>query len=157
MTTFAGSGWQGQDDGVGTAASFLYPRGLELSPDGTLLYVADSLNDAVRKITVPGAVVTTFAGQPTQRGTTEGTGLAARFYHPRDAAVAPDGNVYVLDSANRRIRKITPAGVTSTLAGGTWRASRPSPASAATASRISTSETPIRATSARRAAPASPT
>jgi sugar lactone lactonase YvrE len=119
VVTFAGSGSQGQRDGVGTEADFLDPRGLELSPDGTLLYVADYGNNAIRKITVPGAAVTTLAGKPRQRGMTDGAGLDARFSFATDAAVAPDGNVYVVDYANNRIRKITPAGVTSTFAGST--------------------------------------
>ena len=117
VTVFAGSGSQGQEDGTGTAAQFLYPTGVALSPDGTLLYVTDRVNNTIRKITVPGAVVTTFAGKASQYGTTDATGLNARFSNPTDAVLAPDGNLYVTDAFNARIRKVTPAGVTSTLAG----------------------------------------
>jgi sugar lactone lactonase YvrE len=118
VTDFAGSIFQGQQDGTGSAASFVYPRGVALSPDGSLLYVADQINSTIRKITVPGAVVTTFAGKPNQRAMTDATGLNARFSNPAAVVLAPDGNLYVADQFNSRIRKITAAGVTSTFAGG---------------------------------------
>jgi len=118
VTVIAGSNWHGPEDGPGTDARFFHPRGVALSPDESLLYVADRLNNSIRKITLPESVVTTFAGQPTQSGTTDSTGLDARFSHPTDVVPAPDGNLYVVE--NSRVRKITAAGVTSTLAGGTW-------------------------------------
>ena len=120
VSVFAGSLFQGSDDGVGSAASFLYPAGIGSSADGSLLYVADELNNTVRKITVPGAMVTTFAGKANQWGNTDAIGDAARFSNPSDVVVAPDGNLYVADQFNSRIRKITAAGVVTTFAGGTF-------------------------------------
>ncbi|HYC88741.1 MAG TPA: hypothetical protein VEO54_05985 [Thermoanaerobaculia bacterium] len=120
VTDFAGSSHRGQQDGTGTAAGFAAPRGVALSPDGSLLYVADRDNQSVRRITVPGAVVTTLAGKASQSGKVDATGPEARFSSPSDLVLAPDGNLYVTDADNYAIRKVTPAGVTTTLAGGTY-------------------------------------
>ena len=80
------------------------------------VYVADSNNVTIRKIT-PGGVVSTLAGLAGQYGSADGTGSAARFNNPNGVAVDSAGNVYVADTCNYTIRKITPGGVVSTLAG----------------------------------------
>lgn len=116
VTTLAGlAGNSGTADGIGGAARFNSPSGVAVGADGTV-YVADTQNHAVRKISTNG-VVTTLAGLAGTSGKTEGTGSAARFYHPQDVAVDLAGNVYVADTYNSSIRKITPAGVVTTLAG----------------------------------------
>ena len=114
VTTFAGSGSSGSDDGTGTAASFNYPRGVAVDGDGNL-YVADTYNSTIRKVT-PAGVVTTFAGSGSY-GSDDGTGTAASFADPRGVAFGGDGNLYVADTNNHSIRKVTPAGVVTTLAG----------------------------------------
>ena len=80
------------------------------------VYVADTNNYTIRKIT-PAGVVSTLAGLAGTSGSADGTGSAARFNYPHGVAVDSSGNVYVADSGNNTIRKITPAGVVSTLAG----------------------------------------
>jgi hypothetical protein len=80
------------------------------------VYVADSFNHTIRKIT-PAGVVTTLAGLAGITGSTDGTGSAARFNYASAVATDSSGNVYVADSFNHTIRKITPAGVVTTLAG----------------------------------------
>jgi streptogramin lyase len=116
VTTFVGTaGARGSDDGTGPAARFRAPTGLAMDASGTL-YVADQLAHTVRKITDAG-VVTTLAGTPDTAGSDDGTGPAARFNQPTGVAVDATGNVYVADQLNHTIRKITPAGVVSTLAG----------------------------------------
>ena len=80
------------------------------------LYVADTLTSTIRKIT-PGGVVSTLAGSAGQRGSTDGNGSVALFYQPDGVAVDGSGNVYVADTYNHTVRKITPGGVVSTLAG----------------------------------------
>ena len=80
------------------------------------IYVADFNNDTIRKITA-GGVVTTLAGRAEVIGSADGTGAAARFRNPSGVATDGAGNVYVADSGNDTIRKITPTGVVSTLAG----------------------------------------
>ncbi len=108
-------GWGGAD-GTGNAARFSNPAGVATDSAGNV-YVADSLNGTIRKITFDG-IVTTLAGKAEQSGSTDGTGSAARFYGPTGVATDSAGNVYVADKDNQIIRKITPAGVVTTLAGG---------------------------------------
>ena len=88
-----------------------------MAVDGTgNVYVADSGNHTIRKIT-PAGVVTTLAGLAGNFGSADGTGSDARFQDPSSVAVDSAGNVYVADFGNHTIRKITPAGVVTTLAG----------------------------------------
>ena len=116
VTTFAGQmGTTGQTNGTGTGATFSYPTGLAIDSTGNL-FVSDQLANTIRKIT-PGAVVTTFAGQAFVTGSDNGTGAAATFSSPVGIAVDGSDNVYVADTANQTIRKITPAGAVTTLAG----------------------------------------
>lgn len=102
-------------DGVGANARFDSPRGMAVDASGTL-YVADYQNHAIRKITTDGSV-TTLAGDYRNFGSRDGTGTAARFFYPYAVAVDSVGNVYVADEGNDLIRKITPDGVVTTLAG----------------------------------------
>jgi len=116
VTTLAGlANSDGSTDGTGSAARFNYPYGVATDNGGSV-YVADSFNNTVRKIT-PAGVVTTVAGLAGSSGSTDGTGSAARFNSPLGIATDGSGNVYVADSINYTVRKITPAGVVTTLAG----------------------------------------
>jgi len=116
FTTFAGAaGSIGYADGTGSGASFYADQGVAVDGSGNV-YVADTENDTIRKIT-PAGVVSTLAGQPQTTGTTDGSGSAALFNGPTGVAVDGSGNVYVADQYNDTIRKVTPAGVVSTLAG----------------------------------------
>ncbi len=115
VTTLAGSGAYGFADGDGAAAQFYFPKGLAVDASGTV-YVADDINHRIRKIT-PTGTVSTLAGSTS--GSADGDGVAAQFHNPRGVAVDASGNVYVADAGNHRIRKITPTGTVSTLAGST--------------------------------------
>jgi streptogramin lyase len=116
VTNLAGkAGVTGTSNGTGTAARFNGPAGVAVDGSGNV-YVAEYQNHAIRKIT-PAGVVTTLAGRPGTSGTNNGTGTAARFTNPLGVAVDTSGTVYVGDSGNSAIRKITPAGVVTTLAG----------------------------------------
>jgi hypothetical protein len=111
-TLLAGSGNPGSANGTGSAASF--SQSIALAADGSgNVYVADRLNEVVRKITSAG-VVTTFAGTGTA-GYSDGTGTAASFSYPSGVATDAAGNVYVADKNNGYIRKITPNGTVTTL------------------------------------------
>lgn len=116
VTTFAGSyELFGSADGQGASARFVYPRSTAVDLAGNV-YVADSANQTIRRIT-PEGMVTTLAGAPGMRGSADGTGSAARFYDPSGITVDGAGNVYVTDRSNQTIRRITPSGVVTTLAG----------------------------------------
>ncbi|GIQ68229.1 copper amine oxidase [Xylanibacillus composti] len=99
-------------DGAGEASSFSKPHGLDVDARGNV-YVADADNHAIRKIT-PNGTVTTLAGNGVL-GDEDGRGKAAAFYSPTDVAVTADGVVYVADTLNHAIRKITPDGTVTTL------------------------------------------
>ena len=121
VSTLAGSaGFVGSTDGTGAAARFNYPSGVAVDGAGSV-YVADAGNRTIRKITAAG-VVTTLAGLAGNAGSTDATGSAARFSYPSGVAVNGAGVVYVADASNQTIRKITTAGVVTTLAGSTGNA-----------------------------------
>lgn len=116
VTTLAGkSGTVGSADGTGAAARFNSPSGIALDASGNL-YVADTGNHVIRRVT-PSGVVSVFAGQAGAAGATDATGTAARFSSPRGLAFDPGGNLLVADTGNHVLRRITPAGVVTTLAG----------------------------------------
>jgi sugar lactone lactonase YvrE len=128
ITAFAGNGEKGAKDGIGTAATFYLPEGLAVDRQGNL-YVADCYNNMIRKIT-PGGMVSTLAGN-IKKGSKDGKGKAASFLHPDGLAVDRSGNVYVADVGNNKIRKITPDGLVSTVAGTGTRGVENGPANAA--------------------------
>ena len=116
FSTLAGkAGVSGSANGTGSGAQFNAPFGLAVDGAGNV-YVADTLNHTIRKVT-PAGVVSTLAGLAGAHGSANGTGSAARFYKPSGVAVDTAGNVYVADTLNSTIRKITPAGAVTTLAG----------------------------------------
>jgi sugar lactone lactonase YvrE len=116
-STFAGAaGVSGTDNSaVPTSARFNNPSGVAIDSAGNL-YIADTFNHTIRKIT-PAGLVTTFAGVEQSSGTTDGTGPSALFNSPTGLALDASGNIYVADTANATIRRITPAGTVSTFAG----------------------------------------
>jgi sugar lactone lactonase YvrE len=116
VTTLAGkAGFSGYGDGIGSAASFYNPQGI--TTDGTNLYVTDASNSTIRQIVIATGAVTTLAGSAGVIGSSDGTGLAARFYYPQ--GITTDGkNLYVTDASNSTIRQIVIAtGAVTTLAG----------------------------------------
>jgi sugar lactone lactonase YvrE len=115
VTTLAGLASPGTADGNGSNAKFFYPAGVTVDSAGNL-YVADNNNSTIRKITT-GGTVTTLAGLAGTSGSADGTGSNARFGFPYDVTVDGAGNVYVADTTNFTIRKITPGGMVTTLAG----------------------------------------
>ena len=117
FTTLAGPGMAGPGwfDGIGSAARFNGPAGIARDAQGNL-YVADSANNTIRKIT-PAGEVTTFAGLSDVSGTSDGMGGAARFNSPFGVVVDGSGNVFVADQGNHAIRKISPSGNVTTFAG----------------------------------------
>jgi NHL repeat len=103
----------GYQDGPASQAQFDGPSGVAVAPDGTV-YVADSRNHCIRKIS--DGVVSTFTGTPAKAGDADGPLSAATFVNPRSIAVDRDGTIYVTDYPSR-VRKISPSGMVSTLAG----------------------------------------
>jgi sugar lactone lactonase YvrE len=119
VTTIAGlAGTSGLLDGTNNAARFSIPDRIAVDGNGNI-YVADYGNSAIRKITPSGTnwVVTTLAGTQGKPGMADGNGDKAQFDGPEGVAVDGAGNVYVADSHNAIIRKITADGTVTTLAG----------------------------------------
>jgi streptogramin lyase len=116
VSTLAGSaGIAGSADGVGASARFNHPTGIAIDGAGNI-YVADTTNNTVRKITATGAV-STIAGLPGVSGNQDGVGSDALFNSPGGLAVDGYGNVYVADTGNSTIRKVSASGVVTTIAG----------------------------------------
>lgn len=116
VTTLAGDpAARGNVDATGSSARFSHPAGLALDGAGNV-FVADSFTHTIRKIT-PAGVVTTFAGSNAATGSADGAATVARFSRPTGVAVDASGAVYVADTGNHTIRKITTSGAVGTLAG----------------------------------------
>lgn len=116
VITFAGTaGSSGSADGTGASARFRNPRGITVDALGNV-YVADTGNHMVRKIS-PSGVVTSLAGYVANIGSADGKGVAAQFNGPKGIAVDASGTLFVTDTGNGTVRRITPAGVVTTLAG----------------------------------------
>jgi YD repeat-containing protein len=113
VSTLAGNGQAGSLDGTGAAAQFKAPQAIALDAQGNI-YVADTGNSEIRRITPSGAV-TTIAGTP-RAGFADGSAAQALFSAPAGIAVDRDGNIYVADGGNNRIRKVS-NGVVATIAG----------------------------------------
>ena len=105
----------GTDDGAGGNARFNGPVGVAINSDGHI-FVSDSNNHTIRRITRAGTV-TTWAGVPGTDGSTDGGRLTATFSKPAELAFDRHGNLFVADSFNHLIRKISPAGKVSTVTG----------------------------------------
>jgi surface protein len=115
VTTLAGNGSFGYNDGTGSAAQFAFPQDVALDGNGDIL-VADGSNRVIRSVT-PSGVTTTVAGTAGQSGADDGTGAAARFNYPSGLLVADNGDAYITDRGNYTIRKMTSSGVVTTIAG----------------------------------------
>src|SRR5690606_16588214 len=119
VTTIAGFvGDRDAVDGTNDVARFDFPRGIAIDANG-IIYVADSVNSAIRKLVIDGndTIVTTFAGTMGENGSVDATGPDARFEVPHGIAFDPAGNLYAVDRNNSDVRKITPEGVVTTFAG----------------------------------------
>ena len=114
VSTLAGSGQPGSKDGPNRTSLFRWPTGIAADRHGNL-YVADFSNHQIRKVSRSG-VVSTFAGNGLP-GHADGIGSEARFHGPDTLALDADGHLYVADADNFRIRKITPQGLVTTIAG----------------------------------------
>lgn len=114
VSTLAGSGTAGYLDGPAATAAFNAPKGVAVDGQGTV-YVADYGNNCIRAIS-PAGMVSTWAGT-TAPGLQDGPATTARFWEPTGLACDQQGNLYVADSRNERIRQITAQRVVSTLAG----------------------------------------
>jgi sugar lactone lactonase YvrE len=118
VSTVAGqASASGSADGSGSSARFFAPQGLALDSARSLLYVADTNNDAIRKIDLSSSAVTTIAGFSGQPGSIDGVGSAARFNGPSAVALDKNGNLYVADTDNNTIRTLSTDGTVGTLAG----------------------------------------
>jgi sugar lactone lactonase YvrE len=116
VTTLAGGRSPGSADGQGLDAQFNAPSGIVMDADGNFL-ISDTFNSCIRKLTPAGLVTTVAGGGTNPEGMADGTGSAARFNRPDGLALDASGNLLIADSQNQLIRKMTPAGVVSTVAG----------------------------------------
>ena len=123
VSTLAGSaGIIGTNDGTNSLARFSSPKGIAVDGAGKNVYVADTTNDIIRKLSLVGTnwIVSTIAGLAGNPGNADGTNSNARFDDPAGITLDSAGNLYVADTVNNTIRKIIPASpnwVVTTVAG----------------------------------------
>jgi len=121
VTTIAGTGVAGYNEGAAMEAQFNYPRGICLDDTGNI-YIGDSWNHRIRKISTAG-IVSSWAGGGTTIGVqsvgdwVDASDTAARFYTPCEVSIDADNNIFVADAYNHRIRMIAPDRMVSTVAG----------------------------------------
>lgn len=115
VTTIAGTGNFGSTDGPAMTSTFGDPTGIEVDPAGNV-YVADHLTHIIRKLSSDGEV-TTIAGFPYIPGAEDGTGSDAKFWRPYGLTLDNNGNIIVADEWNHKIRRVTPDGEVTTVAG----------------------------------------
>jgi sugar lactone lactonase YvrE len=128
----AGSRKPGALDGAGAKATFYLPGGIAIDSTGNI-YISDSYNNIIRKIT-PDGKVTTLAGQK-KKGDLDGKGESASFRQPEGIALDNQGNIVVADMGNNKIRKITPDGIVTTVAGSGMRGATDGPVTSASFNR----------------------
>lgn len=119
LTVVAGSGLSGTSDGALLSASFIFPYGIDVSSDGNTLYVSDFSAHNIRKIDLSAATVSTLAGDTSNPGYKNGTGLGASFLFPANINLSNDGTLlYVPDTSNNCIRCVnTTTGATTKILG----------------------------------------
>lgn len=115
VETIAGTGNYGSSNGAALSSTFGNPIGIEIDAAGNI-YVADHLTNIIRKISANG-FVSTVAGMAYIPGDADGTGTNAQFWRPYGLTIDHQGNILVADEWNHKIRKMTPQGVVTTLAG----------------------------------------
>ncbi len=112
VTTIAGS-TSGFADGIGNVAKFDFQDGIEIDATGNL-FISDLLNNKIRKVSSTGQV-STITGST--QGLADGQGVNAKFYGLRSSTIDAAGNLYVVESRNNKVRKISPTGLVTTVAG----------------------------------------
>jgi sugar lactone lactonase YvrE len=115
MTTLAGTGTQGAIDGTAINAQFSAPTGIAVDSSGNV-YIGDKSSYTIRKI-APDGVVSTLAGLSGTKGAADGKGAAARFVDVSEITVDRSGALIVADTGNSAIRRVSPDGVVTTIAG----------------------------------------
>jgi uncharacterized protein (TIGR03437 family) len=118
ITTVAGNGAEGYsgDGGPATSAQLFYPSGVALDASGNL-YIADQNNNRIRKVSATG-IITTVAGNGAEGYSGDGgSATSAQLNVPFGVAVDASGNIYIADSNNNRIRKVSATGIITTVAG----------------------------------------
>ncbi|MBS1599378.1 MAG: SMP-30/gluconolactonase/LRE family protein [Bacteroidetes bacterium] len=130
VSTYAGTGVAGFDNGAVASATFNDPYGLAIDPSGNI-YVADILNNSIRKISVSTGMVSTYAGTGA-KGLTNGAAASATFYYPLGCTFDSGGNLYVADTYNNVIREVSASGNVTTLAGSGVQGLADGPAATAT-------------------------
>ena len=138
ITTVAGTGTSGYngDNIQATAARLNYPKGVEVGPDGAL-YIGDANNQRVRRVDLSTGVITTVAGSGVQGSTGDGgPATSARLNTPRNVAFGPDGDLYIADDQNYKVRRVDSVTKTITTVAGTGVAGYSGDGGAATAARL---------------------
>src|SRR5204863_3030518 len=118
IATVAGTGAFGSsgDGGPATAARLAAPSGLAVGPDGSL-YISDTLNNRIRRVTADGIIRTVVGTGAGGFGGDGGPATSAQLFVPKGIAIAADGRLYIADAANARVRLVGTDGIIRTAAG----------------------------------------